>query len=56
MPWREVYVDCVGNWKINLNGITLEFNALTMIDPVTRWFEIVQIDSKQAELTLGKLN
>ncbi len=45
-PWTEVHVDSIGNWSIKIRGVTLEFNALTMIDPVTNLVEIAQYPSK----------
>ena len=42
-PWSEVHLDFIGPWKIPLNGQTLEFNALTMLDPVTNLLEIVRL-------------
>ena len=45
-PWTYVHVDSIGNWKIQIRKVTLEFNALTMIDPVTNLVEIVPYPSK----------
>ena len=46
-PWQRVDVDLIGPWtikiKINNKIVKMELRALTMIDPVTRWFEIVEI-------------
>ena len=49
MPWEEVAVDLIGPWTINLEGRSLEFNALTCIDPVTNLVELIRIDRKTAE-------
>ena len=35
VPWDSVAVDLIGPWKITVNGVELELNALTCIDPVT---------------------
>ena len=44
-PWNAVAVDCIGPWSITLpDGQTLQFNALTCIDPVTNLVEIVRIN------------
>ena len=45
-PWTEVHVDSIGNWEIKIRKVTLEFNALTMIDPVTNLVEIAPHPSK----------
>ena len=41
LPWNEVHVDSIGPWKIKVNGLDLEFCALTMLDPVFNLLEIV---------------
>ena len=49
-PWSEVHVDFIGPWNIKINDITLEFNALTCIDPVTNLIEINRLTkSKTAD-------
>jgi len=45
-PWQEVAVDLIGPWSIEVNGNTLTFNALTMIDTVSNWVELVRIHNK----------
>ena len=47
-PWSEVQVDSIGNWPIKVNGVTLEFNALTMIDTVTNLLEIKRVAKKKS--------
>ena len=42
-PWREVHLDCIGNWHVEFQGISLDFNALTMIDPVSCLLEVVSV-------------
>ena len=42
-PWKTVCVDCVGPYTIINNNKSYQLMAMTMIDPVTSWFEIVQI-------------
>jgi len=40
-PWRRLCVDCIGPYKIKRhNKPSLEFQAVTMIDPATSWFEM----------------
>ena len=48
VPWYSVAVDLIGPWKINVNGIEIEFNALTCIDPVSNLTELARIERKTA--------
>jgi len=48
MPWKHVNVDLIGPYKIkdptdSKDTKPKELHALTMIDPVTGWFEIKAI-------------
>jgi hypothetical protein len=55
-PWREVAVDLIGPWKVKLGNIpnedgqesSVDFNALTCIDPVTNLVELIRINNKTA--------
>ena len=47
-PWREVAVDLIGPWRINVNGQEVVFRALTIIDTVTNYCEIIRINNKTA--------
>ena len=49
MLWSEVAVDLIGPWKIDLNGVEIEFKALTCIDPVTNLVEIMRVENQTAE-------
>ena len=43
-PWRCVNVDLIGPYTIHgKDGTVLDFMCLTMIDPATSWFEIVEL-------------
>jgi hypothetical protein len=43
-PWRVLCVDLVGpNTLKGKDGSNIDFMCLTMIDPATRWFEIVEL-------------
>ena len=53
-PWREVCVDLIGPWTVQVHGRPYEFNALTCIDPVTNLTEIVQIQEKSSEHITSK--
>ena len=52
-PWERVDVDLIGPYTIkNNNGKEYTLLAMTMIDPATRWFEVVQIKDKSAKSTM----
>lgn len=46
LPWREVAVDLIGPWTLNIRGIETSFRALTIIDTVTNLVELVRLDNK----------
>ena len=47
VPWRTVSVDLIGPYTIkSKDGTILDFMCLTMIDPATGWFEIVELPNK----------
>jgi transposase InsO family protein len=48
-PWQENHIDLIGPWKVKINGIDVEFLALTVIDPVTNIVELVRINNKTSE-------
>ena len=44
IPWRCFCVDLIGPYTIKAkDGTILDFMCLTMIDPATGWFEIVEL-------------
>ncbi len=44
VPWRAVFVDLIGPYTLKgKNGTVIDYMALTMIDPTTSWFEIVEL-------------
>ena len=48
-PWDKLCVDLIGPYAIKRKGkVTLTLWCVTMIDPATGWFEIRQIQDKQA--------
>ena len=56
-PWKRVNVDLIGPYKIkspkdNKNKAPKELRALTMIDPVTGWFEIKAILKPDAMMVM----
>ncbi|GAX21143.1 hypothetical protein FisN_UnNu089, partial [Fistulifera solaris] len=55
-PWREVHVDLIGPWTLNLHGYDETFIALTMIDPVTHLTELVRLDNKTSDHVAMQFN
>jgi transposase InsO family protein len=45
-PWREVSVDLIGPWTLNINNVQVSFRALTIVDNVSNLVELVRIDNK----------
>jgi hypothetical protein len=44
VPWRVLCVDLIGPYSLKgKDGTIIDFMALTMIDPTTRWFEVVEL-------------
>jgi hypothetical protein len=44
IPWRVLYVDLIGPYTLKgKDGTVIDFMGLTMIDPATSWFEIVEL-------------
>jgi hypothetical protein len=51
MPWDRLCVNLIGSYKIKstVKGVkTPPLKAITMINPVTSWFEIKQYDDKKS--------
>ena len=48
-PWEKLCIDLIGEYTIKCKGKNnyLKLKAMTMIDPVTGWFEIAQYESKK---------
>ena len=44
--WQEVAIDLIGPWTFTVNGASYTFRTLTMIDMVTNYCELIQIDNK----------
>ena len=54
-PWDKLCVDLIGPYTIGrTGGNDLKLQALTMIDPATGWFEIVEYSNKRA-ITIANL-
>jgi hypothetical protein len=44
VPWRALCVDLIGPYTFKgKNGTIIDFMALTMIDPATSWFKVVEL-------------
>jgi hypothetical protein len=44
VPWRALSVDLIGPYTLKgKDGTFIDFVALTMIDPATSWFEVVEL-------------
>jgi len=53
-PWHTVAVDLVGPWKIKVEGMELEYHALTVIDNDTNLTEAVRIRDKTSKHIASK--
>ena len=54
-PWRCVCVDLIGPYTLkDKKGTILDFMCLTMIDPATGWFEIVELPIASVEVKRGE--
>jgi hypothetical protein len=43
-PWKVLCVDLIGLYTLEgQDGSSIDFMCLTMIDPATSWFEIVEL-------------
>jgi hypothetical protein len=44
IPWRALCVDLIGPYTLkDKDGTVIDFMALTMIDPATSWFKVVEL-------------
>jgi len=51
-PWDTLCVDCIGPYQVtDKKGNHYELKAMTMCDPASGWFEIVEIPNKGSETT-----
>ena len=48
-PWETVCIDLIGPYKIVKGKNEAILHCLTMIDPATGWFEIIEIPSKSSD-------
>jgi hypothetical protein len=47
-PWRKLCVDLIGPYTVCTKKGTQSLHAMTMFDPATSWFEVVEIPNKRA--------
>lgn len=48
-PWHTVAVDLIGPWKMKIQGVDVEFRALTIVDNDTNLLEAVRIENTRAQ-------
>jgi hypothetical protein len=52
-PWKLLYVDLIGPYTLkDKDGSSIDFMCLTMIDPTTSWFKIVELQTVAQEMTI----
>jgi hypothetical protein len=52
-PWKVFCVDLIGPYTLKgKDGSSIDFMCLTMIDPATSWFEIVELPTVAQETTV----
>lgn len=53
-PWDDVAVDMIGPWNVPIGDRTVQFKALTIIDPVTNLTELVRVSNKTSAHVASK--
>jgi hypothetical protein len=52
-PWKTLGVDLIGPYTLKgKDGSSIDFMCLTMINPATSWFEIVELPTVTQEMTV----
>ena len=50
IPWHTVCIDLIGPYTIGTNKTNeVKLHCLTMIDPATGWFEIIEVPNKRTD-------
>ncbi len=50
--WKALYVDLIGPYTLKgKDGLSIDFMSLTMVDPATSWFKIVELPTVALETT-----
>jgi hypothetical protein len=56
LPWHTVCVDLVGPYRVQAMNNVRPLLALTMLDPATGWFEIIEIPDKTSAIVATKFD
>jgi hypothetical protein len=52
-PWKALCKDLIGLYTLKgKDGSSIDFMCLTMIDPATSWFKMVELPTAAQELTV----
>jgi hypothetical protein len=52
-PWKALCVDLIGPYSLkDKDGSNIDFMCLTMINPATSWFKIVELPTVTQEMTV----
>ncbi len=52
-PWKALCVDLIGPYTLKgKDGSSIDFMCLTMINPATSWFKIVELPTVAQEMTV----
>ena len=49
IPWHTLCIDLIGPYTYGQKENQISLHCMTMIDPATGWFEIVEIPTKRAD-------
>jgi transposase InsO family protein len=49
IPFEEVAADLIGPWSIDINGQTLQIQALTIVDTATTLAEVIRIEDRSSQ-------
>ena len=49
IPWHTLCIDLIGPYKFGYKENEVTLHAMTMIDPATGWFEIVEVPNQRAD-------
>ena len=55
IPWHTLCIDLIGPYNFGKKGKEVKLWCMTMIDPATGWFEIVNIPTKRADFIANLL-
>jgi hypothetical protein len=52
-PWKALFVDLIGPYTFKgKDGLSIDFTCLTTINPVTSWFELVELPTVAQDMTV----